>query len=80
MLYAFIIDLSSVQKGLYRGNFIDLTVNARSGFTTSDNKICINKTPWPTEYGDYAISELIMFDELLDLAEIECIEKYILIQ
>ena len=64
---------------MYRGNQYNLTAHPSNiGFSTSDNHLAINYGPYETtESSDYAISELIIFDELLSFSEIYCIENYL---
>ena len=69
--------LSTQQEQLYRGNAVDLTVNRQSSGVTNTNKLMINSGALTGgEVSDFALSELIVFNEILDLGEIECIENY----
>ena len=68
--------LSTQQGHLYRGNAIDLTINSQSTGLSNTNKLMINNGVASGEVSDFALSELIVFNEILDLGEIECIENY----
>ena len=70
--------LSTQQEQLYRGNAMDLTVNTQSSGVRTANKLMINNGYYASagEASDFALSELIVFNEILDLGEIECIENY----
>ena len=69
--------LSTQQRQLYRGNFIDLTVNGASGLMTNIHKLVINTGYHAHEASDFAMAELIVFNNNLDITEIECIENYL---
>ena len=68
--------ISSFQPSLYRGNFIDFTIASSPGLTLSTNTLGIN-TGWNTEYSGFFFAELIVFNQLLDVDSIKCIELYI---
>ena len=64
--------LSTQQQQLYRGNAMDLTASTQLSGSTYWNKLTINHR----DVSDFALSELIVFNEILDAQEIECIENY----
>ena len=77
--------VSSIQRHLYRGNFQDRTIAnpTNPGLEGSDNQLFINGispalagNPDP-EKSDFQITEIIVFNDLLSLPEIICIEDYI---
>ena len=68
--------LSSIHSSLYRGNFINYTVNTHSD-NVSPKKLCINYHA-SMQNSDFATAELIVFNGYkLDNTEIECIEDYL---
>ena len=69
--------ISSQQANLYRGNKIDYTINTDGDGFTLVNDLVINQGYRSSEVSDFEIAELIVFNEILDLAEIECIEDYL---
>ena len=64
--------LSTHTPQLYRGNAIDWTSNIQTSSSSNTNKLRIN------DYApsDFAMTELILFNEILEEAEIVCIENY----
>ena len=70
--------ISSQQPKLYRGNLLDFTANTGSdGFNSSQNQLAINTGRLTWQISDFEFAELIVFDELLNLTEIQCIEDYL---
>ena len=69
--------ISSQQPSLYRGNFMNYTVSSSPGLSTSTTNILGINTGWSSEYSDYGFAELLVFNQLLDIQSIECIEQYL---
>ena len=69
---------STQQNDLYRGNRIDLTSNASyiSTFATFE-ELTINQGPVPGQESDFAIAELVVINNKLDIIEIKCVENYL---
>jgi hypothetical protein len=63
--------LSTDQKGLYRGNGVNLKTTTVAGVNT---RLTINTG---TETSDWAVSEVIVYNRELSLAEIESVEAYL---
>ena len=73
--------LSSQQNDLYRGNFIDLTSSdgVNHGDLNEIDRLTINgRSDASNVNSDFAMAELIVFTDKLNLAEIQCIEDYFL--
>ena len=69
--------LSSQQPRSYRGNGRDLTDQRPASVFDNTNKLMINWGFFGLEQSDFALSELIVFNEILNVEEIKCIENYI---
>ena len=74
--------ISTHQRNLYRANLVDYTVNTNhAGFPSSGNQLAINTAmPGRTESrldSYFSFAELIVFDEVLSIPEIQCIEGYL---
>ena len=68
------------QQQYARSNFIDLTKNTQTQSSTTDNKLLINDGRYSSEDSDWAMAELIVSNDILDLSEIECIEDYFVLK
>ena len=68
--------ISTQQHNLYRGNKIDYTISSGGPFSIAQNLV-INQGAIGNEVSDFEFAELIVFNEYLDSAEIECIEDYL---
>ena len=68
--------ISSQQPSLYRGNFNNYTISTSPGLSESTNILGIN-TGWSSEYSDYGFAELLVFNQLLNIQSIQCIEQYL---
>eukprot|EP01084_Bolivina_argentea_P123867 219498_1 len=70
--------ISSQQRSLYRGNLIDFTENNNPfGFSENANiKLSINYHTGG-DPSDFQLAELLFFNKILDITEIECIEYYL---
>ena len=69
--------LSSQQRNLYRGNMINYTIYPSNlGLSSFENKLAINFGIGESELSDFGFSELIVFNHLLNLSQIKCIERY----
>ena len=70
---------STQQNDLYRGNFVNLTLDTFINPTTfhDENQLLINKGAFPLETSDFACGEIIVINNKLNLTEIECIENYL---
>jgi len=66
--------ISSDQKRLYRGNGVDLTINNYS--VGSADRLSINYGS-TSEYSDWAVWEVIVYNRELSLDEIETVEGYL---
>ena len=52
------------------------TCMLRPSYSTNINKLMINDGAFPSEKSDFCIAELIVFNDILNLTEIECVEQY----
>ena len=66
--------ISTDQKRLYRGNGINLTINSVTG---SNKQLSINYGIAAGERSDWAVSEVIVYNRELSLAEITNVETYL---
>ena len=75
--------ISSQQPGLYRGNMVDYTISTSPGLLHSTNILAINAgwsvsfQPNAPELSDFSFAELIVFNEILDIENIHCIEYHL---